>query len=87
MLDWRARFRARLDRIAARHPPRPGADLGALSDVAATIVQGSVVIERALAEPAVVSPQMLLFRDYVRTVFTFQPTDCCGCYPAAMAAG
>ena len=49
----------------------------------ATIVQGSLVVERALAEPAVVSRQMLLFRDYVRTVFTPEladPADCdCEC--------
>lgn len=79
MLDWRIRFRARLDRIAARHPPRPCVDLDALADMAATIVQGSMVVERALAEPAVVSRQMLLFRDYIRTVFTPEladPSDC-----------
>jgi AcrR family transcriptional regulator len=79
VLDWRDRFQARLDRIAARHPPRPCVDLGALADMAATIVQGSMVVERALAEPAVVSRQMLLFRDYVRTVFTPELADLTDC--------
>lgn len=79
MLDWRIRFRARLDRIAARHPPRPCVDLDALSDMAATIVQGGMLMGRALSDPTLVSQQMLLFRDYVRTVFTPEladPSDC-----------
>jgi len=69
MLAWRERFRERLDIIAARYPPRAGADLGALADMAATLVEGGLILGRVLQDPTVLPRQILLYRDMVRSIF------------------
>lgn len=69
ILAWRERFRARLDLIAARYPPRIEVDLDALADMAASLVEGGIVLSKALGEAKVLPKQVLLYRDFVRLVF------------------
>jgi AcrR family transcriptional regulator len=70
ILRWRRRFRERFDLIAKKYPPREGVDLDALSDMAATIIEGALILSRALRDPAIPAQQVMLYRDYVRCVFT-----------------
>lgn len=69
LLAWRRRFRARFDLIAARYPPRETVDLDALADMAATLVEGGLILGRALRDVSLLPKQILLYRDFVRTVF------------------
>lgn len=69
ILAWRTRFRARLDAIAARYPPKQDADLDALADMAATLVEGGLVLGRMLQDQTVLPRQIRLYRDYVRLLF------------------
>ena len=69
ILAWRERFRARLDLIAARYPPRIEVDLDALADMAASLVEGGIVLSKALGEAKVLPKQVLLYRDFVRLMF------------------
>jgi len=69
ILLWRARFRERLERIAARHPPRLPVDLGALADMAATLVEGGIVLGRALEDPTILPAQVMHYRDFIRLLF------------------
>ena len=69
LLAWRRRFRERFDLIAARYPPRIDVDLDALADMAATLVEGGLILGRALRDVAILPKQVLLFRDFVRAVF------------------
>jgi AcrR family transcriptional regulator len=69
ILAWRHRFRERFDLIAARYPPRMDADLDALADMASTLVEGGLVLGRALRDVAILPKQILLYRDFVRTIF------------------
>lgn len=71
VLAWRRRFRARLDAIAERYPQHEPVDLDALSDMIATLVEGGLVMGRALKDPSILPKQILLFRDFLR--LTFQP--------------
>ena len=68
-LAWRTRFRARLDAIAARYPPKQDVDLDALADMAATLVEGGLVLGRMLQDQTVLPRQIRLYRDYVRLLF------------------
>jgi len=70
MLAWRTRFRERLDLIAKRYPPRQEVDLDALADMIATLVEGGLILGRALNDIAILPRQVLLYRDFVRLVFT-----------------
>lgn len=69
MLDWRDRCRARFERIAQAHPPREEVDLEALSDMLATMVEGALILGRALRDPTILPRQVLQFRAYVRLLF------------------
>ncbi|MBW8304038.1 MAG: TetR/AcrR family transcriptional regulator, partial [Brevundimonas sp.] len=66
---WRAQFRTRVAAIAAVHPPRIEVDLDALADMLLTIVDGSIVIAKALGQPRLLEDQLLAYRTFVRTVF------------------
>jgi len=69
LLAWRLRFRERLDLIAVRYPPRIEVDLDALADMASTLVEGGLILGRALKDVAILPKQVLLYRDFVRTIF------------------
>ena len=43
-------------------------DMRALADMAATLVEGGRVLSRALKDRTILPAQMMLFRDYVRSV-------------------
>jgi TetR/AcrR family transcriptional repressor of nem operon len=70
ILRWRRRFRERLDLIAKTYPPREGVDLDALADMAATLIEGALILSRALRDPKIPAQQVMLYRDFVRCVFT-----------------
>jgi AcrR family transcriptional regulator len=69
VLAWRRRFRERLDAIAAAYPPKQSVDLDALADMAATLVEGGLVLGRLLQDPKILPGQILLYRDFVRALF------------------
>lgn len=71
VLAWRRRFRERFDLIAKTYPPRGAVDLEALSDMAASNVEGGLMLGRMLKDVTILPRQILLFRDLVRS--TFQP--------------
>ena len=69
ILRWRRRFRERFDLIAQKYPPRDDVDLDALADMAATLIEGALILSRALRDPMIPPKQVLLYRDFVRCVF------------------
>ena len=71
VLAWRKRFRERFDRIAEKYPPRAPVDLQALSDMAASNVEGGLILGRLLKDVTILPRQILLYRDLVRA--TFEP--------------
>jgi hypothetical protein len=69
MMAWRRRFRERFDLIAQRYPPRGEVDLDALADMASTLVEGGLILGRVLQDVTILPRQVLLYRDFVRSVF------------------
>jgi TetR/AcrR family transcriptional regulator, transcriptional repressor for nem operon len=69
IIGWRARFRERLELIAKHYPPKQEVDLEALADMAATLVEGGLVMGRMLKDPTILPRQILLYRDLVRYIF------------------
>jgi len=68
-LAWRNRFRARLELIAKRYPPRQPVDFEALADMASTVVEGGLILGRVLNDVSILPRQILLYRDLVRSIF------------------
>lgn len=69
MQAWRDRFRRHLQSIAAHYPPREEIDPQQLADMAVTLVEGGLILGRALQDISVLPQQILLYRDLVRAVF------------------
>ncbi len=69
MLAWRRRFRQRFELIAARYPPRQDVDLDALADMAATVVEGGMILGRVFRDMTILPRQIMLYRDLIRAIF------------------
>jgi len=69
VLAWRRRFRERLDAIAARYPPRITIDLDDLADMLSAVVDGGIILSKALKDKDALPRQVMLYRAFVRTVF------------------
>jgi AcrR family transcriptional regulator len=69
LLAWRTRFRERLELIAKTHPPHNEQDFEALADMAASLVEGGLILGRVLNDATILPRQILLYRDLVRSVF------------------
>ncbi|MEN3976749.1 TetR/AcrR family transcriptional regulator [Emcibacter sp. SYSU 3D8] len=70
VIVWRRRFRERLDLIAAQYPPRIDVDLDAMADMVSTLVEGGIILSRVLRDGTVMPRQIMLYRDFVRMVFS-----------------
>jgi AcrR family transcriptional regulator len=68
-LGWRARFRAHLDRIALLNPPVQPVDLDDLADMVNVVVEGGIVMSKALGDPKATARQVLLFRAMLKRIF------------------
>lgn len=67
--EWRGRFTAWLEEIeASRVPPRP-IDREALADGFTVMVEGAIIVARALDEPALLGRQVRLYREMIRRAF------------------
>lgn len=69
VLAWRNRFRERFELIARTYPLRREIDLEALADMAATLVEGGLVMGRMLNDVTILPRQIMLYRDCVQTIF------------------
>lgn len=70
VLGWRRRFRERLDRIAARYRPRIAVDLDDLADMLSAVADGGIILAKAVNDKNALPRQVLLYRDFIRAVFT-----------------
>jgi TetR/AcrR family transcriptional repressor of nem operon len=69
VLQWRKRFRARLDLISERYPPRIAVDLDDLADMLSAVADGGIILSKVLRDPMAMPRQILLYRDFVKAVF------------------
>lgn len=69
LLRMRERFRRWLEEISIDHPPRIEVDLDAMADHLTGIVEGAIVLSKALKDEALMGKQARLFRNHVRLLF------------------
>ena len=69
LLRTRKRFSDWLHEIAALHPPKIETDLQALADTLTTIVEGAIILSKALADPGLMGRQTRLFRNHIKLLF------------------
>jgi TetR/AcrR family transcriptional regulator, transcriptional repressor for nem operon len=70
VLAWRRLFLTELGKIAARYPPRDEVALEDLADMISTVIEGGIIVSKALRDPTALSRQILLQRSYIKFLFT-----------------
>ncbi len=66
---WRVRFKARLEKIAERYPPRFPVDLTDMADMMSALADGGIILSKTLGEPRALPRQILLYREIIRALF------------------
>ncbi|MBR0651392.1 TetR/AcrR family transcriptional regulator [Roseomonas terrae] len=69
VLEWRQYFRARLDVIAARYPPRIAADLDGLADMLSVVIDGGITMSKVTRDASILAQQVALYRAFIRAIF------------------
>lgn len=70
VLRWRQRFIALIGEIEAVYPPREKVDREALADMINTVVEGGIVMSKALEDPKSLGDQVMLYRSYVKLLYS-----------------
>lgn len=70
ILGWRRRFRTMFEEIAAVYEPRDAVNMDALGDMVSSVVEGGLVLQRALREHNSASEQIMLLRSYLKLLFS-----------------
>ena len=73
VLQWRRRFRGMLDEIATRYRPREPVENDELADMVSTVLEGGIVLSKALGDPNSLARQLLTFRLLVQALFVQKP--------------
>lgn len=69
VLNWRNRFRAMFADVLERYEFVDPVDLGQLADMVSVMLEGGLLISRAMDEPRVTSQQILILRSCVKLMF------------------
>ena len=56
--------------IADRYPPREDIDLASLGDMVSGVVEGGLILQRALGEPDTIPAQIMQLRTYIKLLFS-----------------
>lgn len=68
-MRWRARFRSWFEAIDARYAPVTPIDPDTIADSFSAVVEGSIVLTRALGDPKLLGRQLRLFRTMIQTTY------------------
>ncbi|UWU22009.1 TetR/AcrR family transcriptional regulator [Rhizobium sp. CB3060] len=68
-LTWRRRFRRMFEEIMVVYEPREPLDVDQLADMVSTVLEGGIVLSKALKEPNSLADQILVFRSFIKMLF------------------
>ena len=69
VLDWRNLFREHLKKIDQVYSPNTNVSSDDLADMLSTIMEGGIIISRALNDPSVLEKQLLEYRSYLELLY------------------
>jgi AcrR family transcriptional regulator len=67
---WSERFRAALAGVAEAYPPQDTVDINDVGDMFSCLIDGSIIMSRALGDSSILQRQILAFRSFVKMLFT-----------------
>ena len=66
---WRKLFKTQIDKINTRYTPKAKATSEDLADMLSTIIEGGIVVSRAVNEPKLLVRQLMEYRTYIRLLY------------------
>lgn len=70
VLGWRDRFKSMFEEISAIYPSQDRVSLDHLADMVNSVIEGGIVMARAVGEPQLTAQQVLMLRSYVKLLFS-----------------
>lgn len=74
MMAWREVLVAKLEKVAAVHPPAIEVDFKGLADMLTVVFEGAYIVARSLRDPDTVADQLEQYRSYIELLFGAEPT-------------
>ncbi|MDO9500757.1 TetR/AcrR family transcriptional regulator [Falsiroseomonas sp.] len=74
-LLWRRRFRAMFEDIATAYRPRGEVPLDELADMISTVLEGAIIMSKALDDPLALERQILALRGLLKAFFVPLPRE------------
>ncbi len=68
-LMWRRRFGQMFREIMQVYRPREALDADQLADMVSTVLEGGIVLSKAMQEPKILPDQLLVLRSFLRLLF------------------
>ena len=69
VMDWRNLFREQIDKINQVYTPNAAVSSDDLADMLSTIIEGGIVVSRALNDPSILVKQLLEYRSYMELLY------------------
>ncbi len=70
VLGWRRRFRETLEAAQSKYPMNEDVDLDHLADMFSVVIEGGLILSRAVNDPRMTEQQVLLLRSYLGLLFS-----------------
>ncbi|WP_099866289.1 TetR/AcrR family transcriptional regulator [Pararhizobium haloflavum] len=70
VMRWNDRFRSALARIDASYAPRDAIELDRVGAMLSCVVDGGIIMSKALDDPRILEQQIMAFRSYIKLLFT-----------------
>ncbi len=70
VLGWRSRFRDMLETVQQTYPMKENVSLDHLADMFSVVIEGGLVMARAVNDPRLTEQQVLLLRSYLNLLFS-----------------
>ncbi len=68
--DWRKLFRNQIEKINSRYTLKSESTSDDLADMLSTIIEGGIVVSRAVNDPEILVKQLLEYRTYLRLLYS-----------------
>ncbi len=69
VMDWRRLFEVKLEKINASYQPKADTTSAELADMLSTIIEGGIIVSRALNDPSILVKQLLAYRSYISLLY------------------
>lgn len=70
VLDWRSLFKQQIEKINQQYKPKLSVKSDDLADMLSAIIEGGIIVSRAINEPKVLVRQLMEYRNYIRVLYS-----------------